>query len=569
MVPPVPPPSVLPPPASTPVVEAKPIFGLHKLRDASKMTLTQVDSAPHPEAEFVAEQTMHYKAFAAMAPYIAMHRGSTVVIHLPGELMVGLEDVESYSAPGSTSDGDDPKAFALRELALGCLRDVLLLKTLGVKPVLVAGCRPQIRSKLEAEGIQSLFVNGNRVCDKDTLRHCQSVAGHVRFQIESALSRGLSNTPTDLGTTSVVSGNFVKAIPFGIRNGIDFKYTGIVQKLTNIDRMNGLLDNNHILLLSHLGYSPSGDVFHCKSEDVAVVAAKELKASKLIFMHNGELLVDEMRKGTRGSIVHNMPISLAMEYEVKLREQLGQDNIDRLRSYNINPNLSPAVDKDRDQWVIQFLDYLQGAISACRSNVRRVHLVSRWIEGSIIAELYTREGSGIMISKDVYEGVRHARPEDIPAIMGLITPLAAQGILVTRPPEQVEAEVDTFIVFERDGAVYGCCQLVPYADDRFEGGAAEMCCVAVHPSHRGGTMGSALLSYCLRSCAVELGCTQLFVLTTRTAHWFTDRGFVEQLPHMLPPEKRAKYNYKRKPNIYFKHISSERVADEYDLRFHE
>jgi len=482
--------------------------------------------------------------------------------------MMGLEETDdsNYVEDDSFNERDEKSEdvpidwrIPSRALAMSTMRDVLLLKTLGVKPVLVAGCRPQVRRKLQDERIRSFFAHGNRVCDKETLTHCIAVAGQVRFQIESFLSRGLSNTPTDLGATSVISGNFVKAIPFGVRNGIDFKYTGIVQKLTNVDRMKQLLDEGHILLLSHLGYSPSGEIFHCRSEDVAVVAAQQLKAAKLIFFHNGENVVDEKRRGSRGSVVHNLPLSLAQSFETKLRESLGS-NIERLRHSDMDPT--------SDHWRLQFLDYLQGAITACKGGVRRVHLVSRFVEGAVVAELYTREGSGIMVTRDVYEGVRQAKPEDVQAIMQLITPLEQQGILVTRPPEQVEAEIDKFIVFERDGEVLACCQLVHYEDDRFEGGSAEMCCVAVAESQRGSSLGSALLSYCMRACALELGCTELFVLTTRSQHWFTDRGFVEATPERLPPKKRAVYNYTRKPKIYFKHISSERAADEYDLQFH-
>jgi amino-acid N-acetyltransferase len=284
------------------------------------------------------------------------------------------------------------------------------------------------------------------------------------------------------------------------------------------------------------------------------------------------MVLDENRKTTRGLVVHNLPFGLAQKYEERLRMKLGEKNIESLK--NVAHPHSPGKMEDQDDhlskelWILQFLDYLQGAIAACSNGVKRVHLVSRWIEGGIIAELYTREGCGIMVSRDIYDGVRPAKPEDVSSIMALIVPLEQQGILVTRPPEQVEAEIDKFIVFERDGLVLACCQLVHYEDERYEGGAAEMCCVAVSPSHRGSSMGSALLSYCMRCCAVEWDCTQLFILTTRSAHWFTDRGFVEAGPDKLPPMKRVHYNFTRKPKIYFKEILSERVADEYDLQYH-
>ena len=212
-----------------------------------------------------------YRVFRAMAPYIAVHRNSVVVIHIPGEVL------ES-------------------ELVDDILHDIILLKTLGVKPVLVAGCRPQVRKRLETFGIRSFFVKGNRVCDEETLAHCQSVAGHVRVEIESKLSRGLLNAPigTGVGSVSVVSGNLVRAIPYGVRGGIDYKLTGVVQKV-EAKRILSLLDQGDIVLLGHLGYSQSALVFHCRSEEVAVKAAIDLHAEKLVFFHNGESVIDVNR----------------------------------------------------------------------------------------------------------------------------------------------------------------------------------------------------------------------------------------------------------------------------------
>lgn len=214
------------------------------------------------------DRLLGYRVFRAMAPYIAVHRDSVMVIHIPGEVL------ES-------------------QLVDDILHDIVLLKTLGVKPVLVAGCRPQLRKRLAAFGIRSFFVKGNRVCDGETLGHCQSVAGHVRVEIESKLGRGLLNAPigTGVGFVSVVSGNLVRAIPYGVRGGIDYKHTGVVQKVEG-KRIMHLLNQGDIVLLGHLGYSQSAHVFHCRSEEVAVKAAIDLKAEKLVFLHNGESVVD-------------------------------------------------------------------------------------------------------------------------------------------------------------------------------------------------------------------------------------------------------------------------------------
>jgi len=473
------------------------------------------------------DRLIGYRVFRAMAPYIAVHFGSVVVIHVPGEVL------ESDSAEQ-------------------VMHDIVLLKTLGIKPVLVAGCRPQIRRKLEQVGKKSLFVQGNRVCDTETLYHCQSVAGHVRLYIESLLTRGLMNSPTGVGAVQVTSGNFVRAIAFGVRGGIDFLHTGIVKKV-NARRIQQLLDEGDVVVLSHLGVSQSGTIYHCRSEDVAVQAGIDLQANKLVFLHNGEGLVDTRKLG--GAIVHNLPLNVARRYTERLADELGQGGQERVSHSDVDP---------KTQWKLQFLDYMQGAIRAVSEGVHRAHLVSRHIQGSIISELCTRDGIGLLISQDLYDGVRPATVHDVPAIKSLIAPLEQAKILITRPPKAIEKDVDQFIVFEREGMILACCHLKPYPDPRYGNGAVEMSCVAVSAALHGEGIGNALLSYCLRQ-AFAMGITQLFVLTTRTQGWFIDRGFKEVGPEMLPPDKLRTYDYSRNSKVFFKTIEDERAIDEEEI----
>eukprot|EP00924_Labyrinthula_sp_SR-Ha-C_P005235 maker-scaffold_1-augustus-gene-25.17-mRNA-1 protein AED:0.07 eAED:0.08 QI:0/0/0/1/0/0.5/2/0/572 len=470
-------------------------------------------------------QMSAYKLFRSMAPYIA-------VIHVPGEVL--------------ESDLED-----------SILHDIALLKTLGVKIVLVAGCRPQTRRHLEKNGIASNFQAGNRVCDKGTLEYTQQVAGFVRVQIESKLGRGLLNAPSGVDTTfgsnnneqpKIISGNFVKAIPYGVRDGVDYKYTGLVQRI-NARKIISLLEQGDIVLLSHLGYSQSGQVFHCRSEEVAVKAAIELKADKLIFFHNGETLVDSSR---HTNLVHNLSLKKAVELSSRLKEELGQDGDRIYHEHSSEASL---------EWRLQFLDYLLGAIAAVRQNVSRVHLVSRHIEGSLITELCTRDGLGLLISKELYDGVRRATLDDIAPIQTLIKPLEEKKILVTRPPELLELEIAHFYVYERDGEVLACFHYKNYEDPRYKGGASEMSCVAVSQQLRQEGLGNALLSYCLRKALVE-GCENLFVLSTQSSHWFVDRGFEERLPESLPKEKYQIYNFNRNPKVYFKKVVSESELDQ-------
>ena len=344
---------------------------------------------------------------------------------------------------------------------------------------------------------------------------------------------------------------------------MDYKHTGIVQRLMNKERISDMLDKGDVVIIGHIGFSPTGEIFHCRSEDVAVMVSAELEAAKLLFLHDGEQVLDESRSKqgpyhNRGN-VHNLSLSLARDFEDKLKLELNQTG----------RRIEHTEDScHEDAWKLTFLDYLQCAITASRRNVNRVHLVPRNIPGSIVTELVTRDGTGLMISRDLYEGVRQATAKDVPAILSLIKPLEARKILVTRPPSQVADEVDKFIVFERDGEVLACCQLEQYVDGRYEEPfqhAVEMCCVAVSESGKGQNIGASLLAYCMRVTYRDLNSQRLFVLTTRAQHWFMEKGFYEVEPEMLPPGKLQKYDFERQPKVYFMNVDNERSVDEHEL----
>ncbi|CAI5745728.1 unnamed protein product [Peronospora destructor] len=441
--------------------------------------------------------------FRDMSPYINFHRGTTMVIHLPGEL------VES-------------------NLFGAVMHDIALLNTFGVKLVLVAGSRPQLNRQLALQNLSQRFDCGMRITGPMELQCAMDAAGSVRFQIEGYLGRGIVNSPGRARTINVSSGNFITAQPVGIRGGVDFKNTGEMRRL-NVEKVRAILDDGDIVLISSIGYSASGEVFNCVSEHVASKCAIQLESSKLIFMHNGEELVDSRSN----SVVQTLVVEQAQQY-LELARQKSDISGD-------------------------FLLYLKDSIKACVNGVKRSHLVSRHVDGGLLEELFTRDGEGIMITKHMYEGIRMATINDIVSIMRLIQPLLDDDVLVSRDQEQIESNVDTFTVVERDGAIIACCTLQPY-----ENNFAEMGCVAVDPNYRNLGKGNAMLGYIMRKAAA-MSITQLFVMTTRTAHWFLERGFVEATVNDLPPSKLAKVDLKRKSKVYICDISRKRALDEKEL----
>jgi amino-acid N-acetyltransferase len=181
--------------------------------------------------------------------------------------------------------------------------------------------------------------------------------------------------------------------------------------------------------------------------------------------------------------------------------------------------------------------------------VERCYVLDYRRDGALLCELYTRDGIGTMVNRDSYESIRVAGIEDVGGIMELIAPLERDGTLVRRSRERLELEIDCFSVVERDGAIIACAAL--YADTPNRSG--ELACVATEPGYRRSGRANRLLEH-IEARAREGGVERLFVLTTRTAHWFVERGFRPAELSELPEKRRELYNYQRNSKVFIKGI---------------
>ena len=425
--------------------------------------------------------------FRQAGPYINAHRSKTFVILFSGE---------------AVADAD----FS------GLIHDFALLHGLGVRLVLVHGARTQIEARLAEAGIVPRYVEGLRITDETVLPYVKEAVGRVRIRIESQLSMGLPNSPMHGARIRVGSGNHIVARPMGVREGIDYCFTGEVRRI-DTQAINIWLDAGAVVLLSPLGYSATGEIFNVSSEEVAIATAMALRADKLLILSEGADLLDE-----RGRLVRQM-----MPGEV--------ENL-------LNGTRMLAKDIVR---------HLRCALRACRAGVRRIHLLRRGLEGALLLELFTRDGVGTLINADLYEGMRLANIDDVGGILELIRPLEDEGVLVRRSRERLETEIEKFVVLERDGAVIGCAALYPFPEERL----GELACVAMSPDYRNSGRAEALLRF-LEQQAHEQRLQRLFVLTTHTAHWFQEHGFEPAELHDLPVQKQALYNFQRRSKVFIK-----------------
>lgn len=342
----------------------------------------------------------------------------------------------------------------------------------------------------------------------------------MRMSIEAQLSMGLPNTPMAGASLRVVSGNFVTAQPYGIRNGIDYCQTGNVRNV-DASAIKQHLKNNNVVLVSPIGYSPSGEIFNLRAEDVATEAAIELNADKLIFVMENNGVTDK-----KGNLLQQLNLPQAEAW---------------LSKYNSKKDLHDNLETQT---------HLNNAAHACRGGVKRVHLLSRKTDGALLLELYTRDGVGTLVTAENYEGLRTATINDIGGILGLISPLEEQGVLVKRSREQLELDIDNFTVIERDGMIIACAAIFSFA----EAEAAELACLAVHKDYQVHGRGDDLMQH-IEWQARKKHIKKLFTLTTQAMHWFIERGFVECNTDDLPIEKKSLYNYQRNSKVLCKQIS--------------
>jgi len=427
------------------------------------------------------------------SPYINTHRGKTFVVWFGGDMF----ESQSFST---------------------LVHDLTLLSHLGVKLVIVHGMRAQIdaellrrniqptlekianptATKLQAAGAQATM----RVTDADALKVIQSTIAVLRCKLESAFSAGLPDSPMSGAQISIASGNFIVAKPFGIREGIDFQHTGEVRKIRK-QSITALLDAGMVVLLSPIAYSRTGELFNLLSEDVAMHTAIALGADKLMYLHqHGSCIDSSIREVSSATFPSDL----------------------------IDPT---TIDAGANTTELQSLQKaIESSFKACLNGVERSHIVDAKQQDALLRELFTRDGSGLLIDSGDYDTIREADTNNVSSIMELITPHIEDGTLLQRSAQDLEREIQNFYIIEREGSVICCASLDNYGD------TAELACLAVHPDFRDSGKASDMLHYLLK-LAGQQKCKTVFVLSTRSGDWFIEQGFKENSNASIPNARRT------------------------------
>ena len=436
--------------------------------------------------------------FRSVAPYIHMHRGKTFVVGIAGE------------------------AIAAGKLP-GIVQDLALIQSMGVRIVLVHGFRPQVNEQLQAKGHAARYSHGMRITDSVALDCAQEAAGQLRYEIEAAFSQGLPNTPMAGSTVRVISGNFLTARPVGIVDGVDFKHTGLVRKVDVAGIMRSL-DMGALVLLSPFGFSPTGEAFNLNMEEVATSVASELQADKLIFLTE--------IPGIR--IQHDAPASEDNPIDTELPLAAAEALLTQI---------APAHEPTDTGF------YLQHCVRACKAGVERSHILPFSTDGALLLEVYVHDGIGTMVIDEKLESLREATADDVGGILQLIEPFEKDGTLVKRDRTEIERDADHYTIIEHDGVIFACAALYPYPEAK----TAEMAALTVSPQSQGQGDGEKVMKR-IEQRARAMGLSSIFVLTTRTMHWFIKRGFAPVDPEWLPEARKRKYNWDRRSQVLVKKL---------------
>ncbi|CAI5473770.1 unnamed protein product [Closterium sp. Yama58-4] len=543
------------------------------------------------EAQFV-------RWFREAWPYIQGHRGSTFVIVVPGDVVANRQIFDSILQDVALLHGLGVRIVLVPGSHVQINE---LLEERGVASVFHGAYRVTDTEALAA----AMEASGRTRVDIE--------AKLSRGPVIPVLRRhGESEKWHEVGI-SVASGNFVHAKRRGVVGGVDYGATGEVKRV-DVARIRSRLDSSCVVLLSNLGFTPAGEVLNCNTYEVATACAIGLGADKLICLLDGAVA------DNRGRLIRWLTLQQAdviirnratqsytaadMSFEkpgpplptfsggreggdarssrpngagaggLGARESWGNGALAEAgfgegaaRGWGGNGGSGGAGraeerrgfavgGEERSVQRYGFLSELTAAVYACRGGVRRVHLLNSAVEGTLLLELYTRDGVGTMVSSDLYEGTRAAQVSDMPGIRALLEPLEAAGVLLPRGDEQLRRELPFFTVVERDGHTIACAALFPFPSARM----AEVAAFAVSPASRGNGRGDNLLAY-LEKRAMDMGMEKLFLMTTRTADWFVHRGFEPCELERLPEEKLKKVDRSRGSKSFVKDLE---VSDEED-----
>ena len=374
------------------------------------------------------------------------------------------------------------------------LVDAAVLRSLGIKLVLVHGISHQLKELAELRSVPISNADGTGPTDAATL----DLAIRASSRISHVILEGL----TQNSLTAVIT-NAVRALPVGIIKGIDQQFTGKVERIDK-DLLNDLIARQVIPLVSPLAFGPDGKSLRVNSDLLAAEMAEALAATKIIFLTP----------------------SAGLEIDGEVRHEI---SVDALRT---------LIQTHPEQIAPSSLSKAQHAVKAIETGTPRVHILDGRVFDGLLNEIFSNEGVGTLVYGNDYQQIRKATKRDVRLIHNLTRNAVRREELIYRTQQAIEKNVDQFFVFEIDENIIACVTLYFYPE---RPDLAEIGSLYVMPFYHNRGIGKKMVEYaCLQ--AKERGATSVIALSTQSFGFFSNVcGFAEAGKDLLPETRLKQY----------------------------
>ncbi len=372
------------------------------------------------------------------------------------------------------------------------LLDIAVLKSLGIKVVIVHGVGRQIRDLSTLRNIPISDDTGEGATDAATLDLAIRASSRVSHQILEGL--------TQAGLKCAIT-NAVRAVPMGILKGTDLLFTGRVDRVDK-DFLVQLIQHGAVPILQPIGFDRDGRTLRLNSDLLAREVAEALGATKIVFLAQAPGLAID------GEIRREVPVDV----------------------------LAALLEKNPAAVAGRLASKARQAVAAILAGVPRVHLVDGELPDGLINEIFSNIGVGTLIYGNDYQQIRRATRRDVRAIYNLLRNAVKREELVHRTQQAIEKNIDQFFVYEIDENLVATVSLAFYPD---KPQLAELGSLYVVPYYHGRGLGKKMVNFACRE-AQQRGATEVVALSTQSFAFFSGVCGFAETPKEILPEARLK-----------------------------
>ncbi len=374
------------------------------------------------------------------------------------------------------------------------LTDIAVLRSLGIKIIIVHGIGHQIEELAKTRKIPITDISGTGAADAATLDLAIRASSRVtHLVIEGLTQNGLKAALT----------NAIRAVPIGIIKGVDHLFTGRVDRVDK-EFLTHLIESQVVPVLNPIGFDRDGRPLRINSDLLAAELAEALHATKIIYLTPNE----------------------GLEINGKLQHQVSAATL-----RTVLANKPESINESMRTTAVH-------AVKAIETGTPRIHLIDGRLLDGLLNEIFSNEGVGTLIHGNEYQQIRQATKRDVRAIYNLTRQAVKREELLYRTQAAIEKNIEQFYVFEIDENIIACVSLHHYTD---QGKLAEIGSLYVMPFYHHRGIGKKMVDFaCLQ--AQEKGAQTVLALSTQAFSFFTSIcGFAEAEKDALPESRLKAY----------------------------